>query len=112
MEKLEALKELKNLIEKYNNTIRYKDKKSISEETIRTWINDFLYIFGWDVQDTTHVLQERVLKDQKIKNNLKSINSTHSKPDYTFIYGNNIKTFLDAKSLDVNIFTDKDRQKV
>lgn len=108
MEKLEALKELKNLIEKYNNTIRYKDKKSISEETIRTWINDFLYIFGWDVQDTTHVLQERVLKDQKIKNNLKSINSTHSKPDYTFIYGNNIKTFLDAKSLDVNIFTDKD----
>ncbi len=108
MEKREALEELKRLINKYNNTIRYKDKKNISEETIRTWINEFLYIFGWNVQDTNHILQEHVLKEQIIKENLKSINSTHTKPDYTFIYGNNIKTFLDAKSLDVNLFTDKE----
>ncbi|EKC74981.1 Type II restriction enzyme, methylase subunit, partial [human gut metagenome] len=52
------------------------------------------------------VLQERVLNNQQVKK-LREISSTHKKPDYTLMNGTNIKSFLDAKSLDVNIFTSK-----
>lgn len=98
---------LADLIDRYNNTIRQKSHKDISEETIRTWINELLSIFGWNVQNTAQVLQERVLSIQQIKK-LNQINSIHKKPDYTLMNGTNIKTFLDAKSLDVNIFTSKE----
>ncbi|HPY83839.1 MAG TPA: N-6 DNA methylase [Ruminococcus flavefaciens] len=98
---------LADLIDRYNNTIRQKSHKDISEETIRTWINELLSIFGWNVQNTAQVLQERVLSKQLIKK-LNQINSIHKKPDYTLMNGTNIKTFLDAKSLDVNIFTSKE----
>lgn len=98
---------LADLIDRYNNTIRQKSHKDISEETIRTWINELLSIFGWNVQNTAQVLQERVLSKQQIKK-LNQINSIHKKPDYTLMNGTNIKTFLDAKSLDVNIFTSKE----
>ncbi|MCH5211801.1 MAG: N-6 DNA methylase [Oscillospiraceae bacterium] len=102
-----AKTKLSELIERYNNILREKDHKNISEETIRTWLNEFLSIFGWDVQDTSQVLQERVLSGQQAEK-LNQINSTHKKPDYTLMNGANIKTFLDAKSLDVNIFTSKE----
>lgn len=98
---------LADLINRYNNTIRQKTHKDISEETIRTWLNEFLSIFGWDVQNTSQVLQERILSEQQVEK-LNQINSTHKKPDYTLMNGTNIKTFLDAKSLDVNIFTSKE----
>lgn len=97
----------RDLIERYNNTLRGKDHKDISEETIRTWLNELLAVFGWDVQNTAQVLQERVLSDQQVKK-LRDISSTHKKPDYTLMNGANIKSFLDAKSLDVNIFTSKE----
>lgn len=29
-----------------------------SEETTRTWINQMLAVFGWDVRNTNHALQE------------------------------------------------------
>lgn len=102
-----AKAKLRDLIERYNNTLRGKDHKDISEETIRTWLNELLAVFGWDVQNTAQVLQERVLSDQQVKK-LRDISSTHKKPDYTLMNGANIKSFLDAKSLDVNIFTSKE----
>lgn len=102
-----AREKLSELIERYNNTLRGKDHKDISEETIRTWLNELLAIFGWDVQNTAQVLQERVLSGQQVKK-LREISSTHKKPDYTLMNGTNIKSFLDAKSLDVNIFTSKE----
>lgn len=46
-----ARAKLSELIERYNNTLRGKDRKDISEETIRTWLNELLAIFGWDVQN-------------------------------------------------------------
>ena len=46
---------LSELIERYNYTLRGKDHKDISEETIRTWLNELLAIFGWDVQNTAQV---------------------------------------------------------
>lgn len=102
-----ARAKLSELIERYNNTLRGKDHKDISEETIRTWLNELLAIFGWDVQNTSQILQERVLGGQQAKK-LREISSTHKKPDYTLMNGTNIKSFLDAKSLDVNIFTSKE----
>lgn len=98
---------LSSLIDRYNYTLRTKSHKDISEETIRTWLNEFLAIFGWDVKNTSQVLQERVLNGQQFVK-LNQINSKHKKPDYTLMNGANIKTFLDAKSLEVNIFTSKE----
>lgn len=78
-----------------------------SEETMRTWINELLAVFGWDVQDTYQVLQERTLdKDKREK--LKGIGSTNVRPDYTLVNGNVMLAFLDAKSLNVDISEARD----
>ena len=98
---------LENLINRYKLYINKARREDISEETIRTWINEFLGIFQWDVQNTNQVLQEKTLKDEQ-KEKLEEISSEHSKPDYTLVNGSNIKTFLDAKKLSVNIFNDKE----
>jgi len=107
MNKQETKNKFEILIQKYNSSVRVQDRKNISEETIRTWLNEMLAIFGWNVQDTSQVLQERVL-DDGLKQKLKSIHSTHTRPDYILKNGSNIKTFLDAKSLDISLFTDKE----
>ena len=96
---------LNSLIQKYNLTTRTSNHSDVSEETIRAWLNEFLAIFGWDVQNTMQVLQEHSLRGVQYQR-LRDINSPHRRPDYTLLNGTNIKTFLDAKSLDVDIFTD------
>lgn len=96
---------LAKLVDKYNSTIRKSPKNSVSEETIRTWINEMLQIFGWDVQDIKQVIQEKILSGQE-RERLLSISSTHIKPDYVLKNGSNIKTFIDTKSLMVDIFND------
>lgn len=75
-----------------------------SEETIRTWINELLSIFDWDVMDTSQILQEKVLSKEE-KERLEKIDSTSTRPDYTFKIGNQKLTFLDAKAVSVNIET-------
>lgn len=77
-----------------------------SEETIRTWLNNLLYIFGWDVRDTSQILQEKVLTKIE-KERLKKIDSTSTRPDYTFKIAKEKLTFLDAKDVSVNLQTDK-----
>jgi hypothetical protein len=73
-----------------------------SEETIRTWLNDMLGIFGWDVRDTSQVLQEKVLSKEE-KEKLAEIGSTNTRPDYTLRIANQKITFLDAKDITVNL---------
>ena len=107
MSKEDARNQLKRLIDRYNASVRKQNRRDVSEETVRTWLNEMLGIFGWNVQDTSQVLQERVLNEE-LKRKLKSIDSAHTRPDYILKNGLNIKTFLDAKSLDVNIFADKE----
>lgn len=68
-----AKSKLSELTERYNNTLRGKDHKDISEETIRTWLNELLAIFGWDIQNTAQVLQERVLSSQQVKSSVESV---------------------------------------
>lgn len=94
-----------NLLDLVN---RFKEAKSkgrlnnASEETIRSWINEMLSVFGWNVQDTNQILQEKNLDKDKRKR-LKGIGSTNVRPDYTLVNGNVLLSFLDAKSLEVNI---------
>lgn len=107
MNKEEVKIRLSDLINRYNDTLRKEKHENVSEETVRTWINEFLGLFGWNVQDTNQVLQERTLSGTP-QQRLQEINSPHKRPDYILLNGLNIKSFLDAKSLDVDIFTDAD----
>ncbi len=97
---------LARLIDEYNGKLRSVAKGRISEETVRTWLNDLLGVFGWDVRNVSHVWQETVL-DERERRRLASINSTHKRPDYTLLKGLEIKTFLDAKSLSIDVFSNK-----
>ena len=94
------------LIDEYNRTLRSVAKSRVSEETVRSWLNDLLGVFGWDVRNVCQVWQESVL-DERDRRRLADINSTHKRPDYTLLNGSEIKTFLDAKSLSVDVFSNK-----
>lgn len=93
------------LVEKYQRFKKIGNLESTSEETIRGWLNDLLEIFGWDVKDTSQILQEKVLSTVE-KARLGGIGSTNTRPDYTFKIANQKLTFLDAKDITVNLRTD------
>jgi len=93
---------LQALVEKYQLFKQDGRLDLSSEETIRTWINELLSIFDWDVMDTSQILQEKVVSQDE-KNRLSEIKSRSTRPDYTFVIGNQKLTFLDAKSVSVNI---------
>jgi hypothetical protein len=94
--------QLTNLVERYQSFKREGRLDLSSEETIRTWINELLLIFDWNVMDTSQVLQEKVLSPEE-KRRIEEIGSTSTRPDYTFKLGNQKLTFLDAKAVSVNI---------
>lgn len=96
--------QLTKLVERYQSFKREGRLDLSSEETIRTWINELLLIFDWDVMDTSQVLQEKVLSSEE-KRSIEEIGSTSTRPDYTFKLGNQKLTFLDAKAVSVNIET-------
>ncbi len=96
--------QLANLVDRYQSFKREGRLNLSSEETIRTWINELLSIFGWDVMDTSQILQEKVLSTEE-KRRLEEIGSTSTRPDYTFKLNNQKLTFLDAKAVSVNIET-------
>lgn len=95
-----------SLIERYKAFIKIANREDISEESIRVWINEMLMIFGWNVQNTNEVIQERALQF-KYRERLADIDSPHTKPDYILLNGRNIKTFIDAKDISVNIITNR-----
>lgn len=93
---------LAELITEYN---KFKEQGKLdltSEETIRTWLNELLAIFDWDVRDTSQILQEKVLSKAE-KEKLKEIGSQNTRPDYTFKVARQKLTFLDAKDTSVKI---------
>ncbi|OFY43673.1 MAG: hypothetical protein A2X18_09515 [Bacteroidetes bacterium GWF2_40_14] len=96
---------LQKLIEKYQ-LFKVQGRLDLSsEETMRTWINELLAIFDWDVQDTSQILQEKVLSREE-RERLAVIGSTSTRPDYTFKRGKEKFTFLDAKGTYINLETD------
>ena len=98
---------LKALVERYQTAKDKGQLENASEATMRTWIDELLSVFGWNVQDTHQVLTERTL-DKEERQKLKAIGSTNVRPDYTLVNGKVPLAFVDAKSLDVNIETSKD----
>ena len=97
--------ELTDLIAEYSKFKQAGKLDLTSEETIRTWLNELLAIFGWDVRDTSQVLQEKVLSKAE-KEKLKEIGSQNTRPDYTFRIAKQKLTFLDAKDITVKISED------
>lgn len=80
--------------------------RNASEETVRMWINDMLKVFGWDVNNTRQVMQERTLERSE-REKLHGIGSRYVKPDYTLMNGNKRLLFIDAKKQAVDIKNDK-----
>lgn len=50
-----------DLVQRYQVTKYVGQLENSSEATIRTWIDDFLSVFGWDVKNTQQVLTEHTL---------------------------------------------------
>ncbi|MBR5238773.1 MAG: N-6 DNA methylase [Paludibacteraceae bacterium] len=98
---------LQNLVNRFIDAKNNGSLDGASEATIRTWIDELLFVFGWNVQDTHQVLTERTLNKEE-RQKLKEIGSTNVRPDYTLVNGKVPLTFVDAKSLDVNIEISKD----
>ncbi|MDF1496982.1 MAG: N-6 DNA methylase [Patescibacteria group bacterium] len=96
---------LTDLIAEYNKFKKAGKLDLTSEETIRTWLNELLAIFDWDVRDTSQILQEKVLSKVE-KEKLKLISSQNTRPDYTFRIAKEKLTFLDAKDISVKINAD------
>ncbi|MCF6340343.1 MAG: N-6 DNA methylase [Sulfurimonas sp.] len=99
-------KALENLLGEYKDFRLISDDSDISEQTIRSWIHDFLAIFGWDTKDTSSIIQEKQLL-KKEKEKLKEINSTSNRPDYKLLVDGKAITFLDTKNIDVDISQSK-----
>lgn len=98
--------ELKALILRFQKAKERGLLQNASEATMRAWIDEFLSLFGWDVQNTQQVLTEHTLNRTE-RARLNEIGSTNIRPDYTLVNGRVKLAFVDAKSLDVNIENDK-----
>lgn len=93
-------------ITNYQEACKRGELDMASEETIRAWINQMLAVFGWNVRNTNHVLQEVQLETLE-RATLSGIGSTNTRPDYTLMNGRVRLFFLDAKKRTVNIREDK-----
>ena len=96
-----------DLVQRYQAAKSAGQLDNSSEATMRTWIDELLSVFCWDVHNTQQVLTEHTLGRSE-KEKLRDIGSTNTRPDYTLVNGSVMLTFVDAKSLAVNIETDKD----
>ncbi|WP_040214663.1 Eco57I restriction-modification methylase domain-containing protein [Clostridium polynesiense] len=96
---------LAELILKYREFKSQNKLEYATEQTMRGWINEFVKIFGWDVNNTLEVVQEKKLSKQE-SINLEKIQSKHKIPDYSFMYNKNKLFYIDAKDLDVRVDTD------
>lgn len=87
---------LQDLVKRYQYAKDKGQLQNASEATIRTWIDELLSVFGWNVQNTHQVLTEHSLgKEEKEK--LNQIGSTNTRPDYTLVNGNVMLALLMLK---------------
>ena len=78
--------DFKTLVTNYQNACKHGELDMASEETIRTWINQMLAVFGWEVKSTNQILQEVSLEIAE-RSALNKIGSTNTRPDYTLMNG-------------------------
>lgn len=98
---------LQDLVDRYQNAIGNGQLLNASEATMRTWIDELLSVFGWNVQNTHQVLTEHSLSKEE-KKKLNQIGSTNTRPDYTLVNGNVVLAFVDAKNRTADIENDKE----
>lgn len=99
------VEDFRAFVASYQDACERGELTKASEETMRTWINQMLAVFGWNVRNTNHVLQEVPL-DITERTTLNKIGSTNTRPDYTLMNGRVRLFFLDAKKRTVNIKDD------
>jgi len=99
------IEDFRAFVASYQEACKRGELEMASEETTRTWINQMLAVFGWDVRNTNHVLQEVPLEITE-RAALNEIGSTNTRPDYTLMNGRVRLFFLDAKKRTVNIKDD------
>lgn len=104
---MSTIDNLRNLVDRFLAAKVAGSLNDASEATIRTWIDELLSVFGWNVQDTQQVLTEHTLEKNE-RQKLKGIGSTNIRPDYTLVNGKVSLLFVDAKSLDVDIENSKE----
>ena len=95
------IEDFRAFVASYQEACERGELEMASEETTRTWINQMLAVFGWDVRNTNYVLQEVPL-DITERAALNEIGSTNTRPDYTLMNGRVRLFFLDAKKWTVN----------
>ena len=95
------IEDFKAFVASYKEACERGELEMASEETTRTWINQMLAVFGWDVRNTNQVLQEVPLEIME-RAALNDIGSTNTRPDYTLMNGRVRLFFLDAKKRTVN----------
>ncbi len=96
---IDQLKELRDQFY-YEVEKRY---ENFTEEYVRAaYLNKVLEIFGWNINDTGEIIQEKVITNKATLDNLKSISSRHRKPDYQLLDRGVLKLYLDAKNARIN----------
>lgn len=104
---MNTIQNLQNLVNRFLQAKANGSLNDASEATMRTWIDELLSLFGWNVQDTKQVLTEHTLAKAE-RQKLKEIGSTNIRPDYTLVNGKVPLLFVDAKSLEVDIENSKE----
>jgi len=104
---MNTIQKLQNLVDRFLEAKTGGNLNYASEATMRTWIDELLSVFGWNVQDTKQVLTEHTLNKAE-REKLKEIGSTNIRPDYTLVNGKVPLLFIDAKSLEVDIDNSKE----
>ena len=67
---MNTVQSLQNLVNRFSQAKINGNLNNASEATIRTWIDELLSVFEWNVQDTHQVLTERTL-DKEERHKLK-----------------------------------------
>ena len=80
------IEDFKAFVASYKEACERGELEMASEETTRTWINQMLAVFGWDVRNTNQVLQEVPLEIME-RAALNDIGATNTRPDYTLMNG-------------------------
>ena len=60
---MDSKEKLKELIQKYQQYKGESKSTELSEEETRSWINQFLGIFDWDVLNTKQIKQEKIIDE-------------------------------------------------
>ena len=100
-------KKLGNLVKKFDCLYGSGNFDNTSEASARTWVEELLKIFDWDVSNPAEVDQESKIP-QKATEKMSEIGSNHKIPDYTFLSGDTVRAYLDVKKIDIDISKSKE----